>query len=103
MELSQMLNATAENPPIVDDSSYKKEDEVVEEGKIVACPKDIKQCPDGTTLTRKSKNGCKFDDCPPVRVNEMKLEKGILGLDYKTVLLGVAVLVVGYFIIKKSK
>ena len=89
MELGQMLNSVGEEElnPIPEEKG---------------CPKDMKECADGTTVKRNPSKKCEFDDCPDIRINEVKMEKGILGLDYKFILLGLGVLVAGYFIMKKK-
>jgi ElaB/YqjD/DUF883 family membrane-anchored ribosome-binding protein len=33
-------------------------------GEIIACPQDVRQCPDGTYVTRDPAQNCAFRDCP---------------------------------------
>jgi hypothetical protein len=109
MELGQMLNSNGDIEGKTRNTSWDEFRKGVRESEKPkpsptekGCPKDIKECADGTIVARNALNDCKFDECPDVRINEVKMEKGLLGLDYKTVLLGLAVLGVGYLILKKK-
>ena len=97
MELGQMMNASADTD---ERTSVLEKDKGANESKDAPkqiCKKDTTTCPDGSVVRRNPEKNCEFDDCPDVRVNEMDMKKGILGLDYKQVLLIVALGIAGYF------
>ena len=93
MELGQMMNASADLTTEVE----KKAGKETKDAPKKICKKDTSTCPDGSTVRRNPDKNCEFDDCPEIRVNEMDMIKGILGLDYKQVLLIVALGIAGYF------
>jgi hypothetical protein len=37
-------------------------------GDTIVCPADVKQCPDGSYVSRNPGNGCIFDPCPGARI-----------------------------------
>ena len=86
MDLGQMINANGKTKDVESEK---------------ACTKDTKTCPDGSIVARNPANNCEFYDCPPVRINEMRVEKGILGLDYKQVIAITAAAILIYFVVKK--
>lgn len=86
MELGQMIN--------VEGKSKEEKSEIV-------CTKDTTTCPDGSVVGRNPDDNCEFYACPPARINEIEVKKGILGLDYKQVIAITAAAIIIYFVVKK--
>ncbi len=52
------------------------------EEETVFCTADVKECPDGTFVSRNPENNCEFYECPVVGDQEPPLEEQVVGPEY---------------------